>query len=107
MVEGDGAERDRHPDAEPGNSKLAIVGVGASPGGVQALQAFFAALPESTKAAYVVVVHLDPRSQSELPAILAARTHMKVEQVGRTRTLEPDHVYVIAPDRRLHITDHE
>jgi two-component system, chemotaxis family, CheB/CheR fusion protein len=92
---------------EAHNSKLAIVGVGASAGGVQALQAFFAALPDSTDAAYVVVVHLDPHSQSELPSILAARTRMRVAQVVATQKLRPDHVYVIPPDRRLRITDHE
>ena len=88
-------------------ARVVTVGIGASAGGVQALQAFFEALPDHTGAAYVVVMHLDPQRHSDLPRILATRTRMPVEQVDRPRRLEPDRVYVIAPDRRLQITQHE
>ena len=84
-----------------------IVLIGASAGGVQALQNFFGALPACTGAAFVVVVHLDPTHQSEMPSIIAARTKMPVVQIGERQRLEADHVYVIAPDRRLQIVDHE
>src|SRR5215813_11887895 len=84
-----------------------IVAIGASAGGVRALQEFFAALPESTGAAFVVIVHLDPQHRSELPKILAGRTKMPVVQVENREKLKADHVYVIPPDRRLQITDHE
>ena len=84
-----------------------IVGIGASAGGVQALQSFFDALPDRTGAAFVVVVHLDPQHQSELPSILGARTRMPVVQVNKTRTLEADHVYVISPNHRLRLVDHQ
>lgn len=82
-----------------------IVGIGASAGGVQALQAFFEALPDEPGAAFVVIVHLDPQSQSELPSILAFRTRMPVVQVTTTEKLQENHVYVIPPDRRLQISD--
>src|SRR6185312_6559023 len=85
--------------------KAVIVGIGASAGGVQALQAFFACLPADTGASYVVIVHLDPKVRSELPNILATRTSMRVSQVGDPETLQPNHVYVIPPDRQLHVTD--
>jgi two-component system CheB/CheR fusion protein len=89
-----------------------IVGIGASAGGIRALQAFFAALSEAapgddTGAAFVVIVHLDPQSRSELAAILAMRTRMPVSQVADGEHLQPNHVYVIPPDRRLRLTDHE
>jgi two-component system, chemotaxis family, CheB/CheR fusion protein len=93
---------------DPGESgKPFIVAIGASAGGVQALQAFIGALPSTTGAAYVVVVHLDPQRRSELPAILAARTRMPVVQIEGKQKLEADHVYVIPPDRRLQMVDHE
>jgi two-component system, chemotaxis family, CheB/CheR fusion protein len=85
---------------------LPIVGIGASAGGVKALQGFFEALPPVTGAAYVVIVHLDPDSRSELAGILSSRTSMPVTQVEEQTSLEPDHVYVIAPNRRLQISDH-
>ena len=84
-----------------------IVGVGASAGGVQALQAFFDGVPDNTGAAFIVVVHLDPQRPSDLAKILGARTRMPVIQVEIKAHLQANHVYVIPPDRRLQIVDHE
>ncbi len=92
----------KHSDAKP-----VIVGIGASAGGVQALQALFDELPDTTGAAFVVVVHLDPESHSELSRILAAWTRMPVVHVETSETLQPNHVYVIPPDRRLYLADSE
>ena len=92
--------------AAHGNSEPTIVAIGASAGGVAALQNFFAALPEHPGAAFVVVVHLDPKHRSELPSILATRTRMPVVQVTARERLKVDHVYVIPPDRRLQMVDH-
>jgi two-component system, chemotaxis family, CheB/CheR fusion protein len=84
-----------------------MVAIGASAGGIKPLQELFSALPESTGAAFVVIVHLDPQHRSELPKILSGRTKMPVVQVENREKLKADHVYVIPPDRRLQITDHE
>lgn len=84
----------------------AIVGIGASAGGIRALQALFDAMPQSTGAAFVVIVHLDPEYRSELASILASHTGMAVTQVEDTARLENNHVYVIAPNRRLRVADH-
>src|SRR5262245_38579490 len=46
------------------DTKPVIVAIGASAGGVQALQTFIGALPEKSGAAFVVVVHLDPEKRS-------------------------------------------
>jgi two-component system, chemotaxis family, CheB/CheR fusion protein len=97
------------PESCGGQTTLApvVVGIGASAGGVQALQSLFAALPNDTGGAFVVVVHLDPQSPSEMANILATRTGMPVKQVDKPERLKADHVYVIPPDRRLSITNHE
>ena len=108
MEESDGKSGGGEPPGDYAASNApVIVGIGASAGGIQTLQAFFQALPDATGAAFVVIVHLDPESHSDLASILAARTRMPVVQVGATETLAPNHVYVIPPDRRLHITDRE
>src|SRR3954447_17031464 len=83
-----------------------VVGIGASAGGINALQAFFQALPDAPNAAFVVVVHLDPEYRSELASILSTRTSMPVTQVEGTVQLQNNHVYVIAPNCDLHIADH-
>jgi two-component system CheB/CheR fusion protein len=90
------------------NEKLPlIIGIGASAGGVHALQSLFAALSNNTGAAFVVVVHLAPEHRSELVNIIAARTRMPVVEIGTRQHLEANHVYVIPPDRRLQMVDHE
>ena len=100
---------DREADGFPavGIPAPVVVGIGASAGGVGALQLLFDALPEDTGGAFVVVVHLDPDLRSELSNILAARTSMRVIQVDQPVPLLADHVYVIPPDRRLHISNDE
>jgi two-component system CheB/CheR fusion protein len=84
-----------------------VVAIGASAGGVEALQALFAALPDRLNAAFVVIVHLDPTRHSELADILAGRTAMPVMQVSDSVELAPNRVYVIPPNRRLLISDRE
>jgi two-component system CheB/CheR fusion protein len=101
------SDEERIEETEPDQPKTIVVGIGASAGGVRALQHLFAALPEKTGAAFVVVVHLDPDMRSEMSSILATRTNMPVLQVENPVPLQPDHVYVIPPDRRLHITNDE
>ncbi len=87
------------------NDEITVVGIGASAGGLQALQAFFESLPSDTGLAYVVITHLHPEYESHLPELLQARTHMPVQQVTGLMTVEKDHVYVIPPNRRLVMED--
>jgi two-component system CheB/CheR fusion protein len=94
-------------DAGGGNAHPPMVVIGASAGGIKALQTFFEGAPSDCGAAFIVVVHLDPEHRSELPHILSRRTRMPVVQVQDREKLLADHVYVIAPDRRLQIVDHE
>src|SRR5215211_6152871 len=84
-----------------------VVGIGASAGGVAALQTFFESLPDRVGAAFVVIIHLAPDFPSDLAGLLANWTRLQVSQVAEPRRLEADHVYVIPPNRRLHITRHK
>ena len=76
-----------------------IVGVGASAGGVEALQILCRSLPSAIEAAYVVVVHLAPDHESQLASILAKSTAMSVVQVASDVTVEARTVYVIPPNQ--------
>jgi len=84
---------------------LTVVGIGASAGGLKALQSFFDALPADTGMAYVVITHLHPAYESHLPEILQSHTRMPVTQVIRQVDVERDHVYVIPPNRRMVMAD--
>ena len=83
------------------------IGVGASAGGVNALQAFFQEIPADTGAAYVVIVHLEPAHTSELAEILARKANIPVQQVNGRMQLQPDNIYVISPNRRLIVTGNQ
>lgn len=82
-----------------------VVGLGASAGGVRALQEFFASMPANSGMAFVVILHLSPQHESSLPQILQAQTTMPVVQVRETHRVEPNHVYVIPPNRQLEMVD--
>ena len=82
-----------------------VVGIGASAGGLKALQAFFEVLPNNTGMAFVVVTHLHPEHESHLAEILQGRTKMKVRQVAGRMDIEPNHVYVIPPNRGIEVAD--
>ncbi len=103
---GENGEASEGAEVASGTKERPIVaGIGASAGGVEALQAFFEAVPEGLGVAFVVVIHLSPEHRSELAAILDRTTHLTVQQVEGTMDLEGDCVYVIPPGRRLEITD--
>jgi two-component system CheB/CheR fusion protein len=95
---GAAAQRDR---AEP----AAVVGLGASAGGVSVLQEFFEGMLPESGLAFVVVMHLSPDHESNLAAVLQQKTSMPVIQVKGPEKLRPNHVYVIPPNRQLVIED--
>jgi len=80
---------------------MAIVGVGASAGGLEAVAELLGALPAVTGMAYIVVQHLDPKHESLLSEILAKKTAIPVSAAQSGQIVQPDHVYVIPPDVTL------
>lgn len=78
-----------------------IVGIGASAGGVQALEAFFGHLPDEPNAVFVVVQHLSPDHRSMMSEILQRQTVMSVQTVEDGMKVQPGHVYVLPPRKKL------
>jgi two-component system CheB/CheR fusion protein len=62
-----------------------VVGIGASAGGVEALQALFRAMPTPPPMAFVVITQIGAGHESSLPAILAGCTAMPVVAARRAR----------------------
>jgi len=87
------------------NDEITVVGIGASAGGLKALEAFFDSLPGETGLAYVVITHLHPEHESHMAELLQRHTQMPVQQVDGLVHVEKDHVYVIPPNRRLVMED--
>jgi two-component system CheB/CheR fusion protein len=88
-------------------ARFPVVGIGASAGGLSALEAFFSAQPNDAGAgmAYVLVQHLAPDRESALSELLGRCTTMPVVDVEDGVAVQPDHVYVIPPDRDLALLD--
>ena len=98
--------RPRSPEAprpRSSASDLAVVGIGASAGGLEALELFLGHVPAGSGLAYVVVQHLDPNYKGIVVELLQRATQMPVLQITDRLAIKPDHVYVIPPNRDLSI----
>src|SRR5262245_45627986 len=85
------------------DKRFPIVGVGASAGGVEALEFLFKAMPPEPGMAFVIVTHLAPKRESMLPEILARDTRMPVVTAEHDQEIRSNHVYVAPADKVLDI----
>ncbi|HUD83142.1 MAG TPA: chemotaxis protein CheB, partial [Candidatus Saccharimonadales bacterium] len=72
--------------AAPASVSFPVVGIGASAGGLEALEHFLSHMPANSGIAFVIVQHLDPTRKAIMPELLQRATGMKVMQV-KDRTL--------------------
>ncbi|HEX6974525.1 MAG TPA: chemotaxis protein CheB, partial [Vicinamibacterales bacterium] len=89
---------------DPGKPTL-VVALGASAGGITALQQFFGEMPPTSGMAFVVVLHLSPEHESRLSELLQRATTMPVMRVTAATEVRRDHVYVISPNTSLRMVD--
>ena len=80
-----------------------IVAIGASAGGLEALELFLAQVPAGSGMAFVVIQHLDPTQKGMMPELLQRATQMPVAQARNRMKIKPDCVYVIPPNSDLSI----
>jgi len=80
-----------------------IVGIGASAGGLEALEQFFGNMPEDSGMAYVVIQHLDPNHKGMMSELLQRNTEMKVITVTDRLKIKQNCVYVIPPNKSMSI----
>lgn len=94
-------------EAAQTNSLPRIIGIGASAGGLEALEQLFGALPNNTGLAFVVIQHLSPDFKSLMTELLARRTKMTIKRVDSEEDIEPNHVYLIPPKKLLELRDNK
>ncbi len=80
-----------------------VVALGASAGGLEALQEFFSWMPENSGLSIVIIQHLSPDYKSLMAEILGKHTNMQVLQVRDQMPLEPNTVYLIPPKKNMTI----
>ena len=92
------------PDANrPGKKSFPIVGIGASAGGLEALETFFDHLPPAPGMALVIIQHLSSKHKSIMGQILQRHTILPVQKVEDGLEVSPDTVYFNPPDREVAI----
>jgi two-component system, chemotaxis family, CheB/CheR fusion protein len=96
-----GIEGPAETGAEAGPESYAVVGVGASAGGLKALQQFFGSVQADSGMAYVVILHLDPVRESRMAELLQDRAAIPVTQVNGPTPVEANHAYIIPPGHDL------
>ncbi|MDO8843349.1 MAG: chemotaxis protein CheB [Methylicorpusculum sp.] len=81
--------------------KAYIVGIGASAGGLEAIESFFKRMPSDTGLSFVVVQHLSPDYKSLMAELLSKHTAMPVNRIEEGMKVEPNNIYLIPPRKNL------
>jgi len=82
---------------------LFVVGIGASAGGLDAIQQLFDHLPMDTNMAFVIIQHLSPDFKSLMPELLAKHTKMKIYTAADQQIIEPNCIYLNQRNKNLQI----
>jgi two-component system, chemotaxis family, CheB/CheR fusion protein len=97
-------DRKTVPEPAPENSPPRYyVGVGASAGGLEAIEDFFSAVPPDSGMAYIVIQHLSPDYKSMMVELLSKRTDLAVERATDGQAVRADTLYLIPPKTNLQI----
>ena len=83
------------------NDDMFVVGIGASAGGLEALQQFFRFMPSGSGLSFVVIQHLAPDYKSLMADILGKYTQMPVLQAEDGMAVEENTVYLIPPKKNI------
>ncbi len=86
-------------------SKLQVVGIGASAGGLKAIEELLHSLPAKTGVAFVIVQHISIKYKSLMKDILAKDTRMPVEVVSDGMALEPNNIYLIPAGSKMTVKE--
>jgi two-component system, chemotaxis family, CheB/CheR fusion protein len=93
-------------EPQPSDKSFAVVAIGASAGGIEAVTDLLRYLPADTGMAFVLVQHLDPKHHSILTDLLAKQTEIQVTEAKDGVKVTPNHLFVIPPNASMTITDH-
>ena len=85
--------------------ELFVVALGASAGGLEALEKFFDNMPADGGLAFVVVQHLSPDFKSLMNELLARHTKLEIHRVTDGMVIEPNSIYLIPPKKDMIVSD--
>ncbi|NUB05102.1 hypothetical protein FW320_02695 [Azospirillum sp. Vi22] len=82
----------------------AVVGIGASAGGLKAITALLQAVPSASGLALVVIQHRTPNNERLMVDLLVKVTPLPVRTAEHDMPLAPDHIYIAPAGRTLSMT---
>jgi two-component system CheB/CheR fusion protein len=77
-----------------------LIGIGASAGGLDAINEMFENMPENTGFSFVIIQHISPDYKSLMAELVAKHTAMPVVEATDEMLVLPNHVYVI-PSKKV------
>ncbi len=89
------------------NKDLIIVGIGASAGGLEALQGFVKELPTNTNFVYILAQHLSPTYKSLMVDLLSKSSTITVKEAIHQEEIEPDTMYICPPNKNIILEDNK
>jgi two-component system CheB/CheR fusion protein len=81
-----------------------VVGVGASAGGLEALEALFAAMPQDTGMAFIIQQHLSPDFESHMDELLGRQTAIPIHRAENGMKVEPNNIYLAPAKQEMILT---
>ncbi|NJD04048.1 MAG: chemotaxis protein CheB, partial [Ruminiclostridium sp.] len=82
-----------------------VAGIGASAGGLAALEQFFSNMPATDNLAFIIIQHLSPHYKSFMPELLSRHTKMKVYQIKSGMEIAPRCIYLNPPKYNVVISE--
>ncbi len=82
-----------------------VVAIGASAGGLEAIQEFFDHMPHAEHISFVIIQHLSPDFRSLLVELVARHTHMQVVEAAHNQPVLKEHIYVIPNTKQIRIAN--
>ncbi|MCA9262602.1 MAG: PAS domain-containing protein [Planctomycetales bacterium] len=90
-----------------GRRDFFVVGIGASAGGLEALERFFPNVTSGSGIAYVLIQHLSPEHRSMMTELLGRHTALPITEATDNLEVHPDHIYLIPPGKEMIIAEHK
>ncbi|MER5170399.1 CheR family methyltransferase [Thioclava kandeliae] len=84
---------------------LPLVALGASAGGLEPLETFFANCAEYSGWAFVVIQHLSPDYRSMMDEILSRSTNLRIIHIEDGMRIEPDTIYLNSPNQTVELSE--
>jgi two-component system CheB/CheR fusion protein len=102
-IEGAATSHDEGESNLDKSERFPVVGIGASAGGLEALQELFRSMPVDTGMSFVVITHQHPGHESILAELLGRETDMQVHKIENGIHVRPNNVYVLGAAANLRI----